>query len=211
MSQVFGLACRRITSSPTSTTPWHRPSRRPLWPSGGPARRSCASIGRIEVKFKPSRTSLPVWCPQNLIDTLGRQRLAANIDRIDPVVRDRISKAEELGATEYRRLSAAQNDLARRAAERMSELDAVVQPTSSITAVPVDQIDTVASAVDFNQRALGLTRLANAFSLCAVSIPMGRPGALPVGLDVASGAGTDHRLLALARSLENTLMSDLFL
>lgn len=137
----------------------------------------------------------------DLAQRLGLDRVERQAPELDPVTRDRLAGAAAFGASDYARLATAQRDLERRAAGRLANLDALIQPTVATTACSVAQIDTVAAATDFNARALGLTRLANAYGFAAVSIPMGPPETLPMGLDIAGVGGTDRQILAVATAL----------
>jgi aspartyl-tRNA(Asn)/glutamyl-tRNA(Gln) amidotransferase subunit A len=50
--------------------------------------------------------------------------------------------------------------------------------------------------------------LINFLDRCAISLPIARPGAAPVGLMAVGRHGEDHRLLALAQGLEAAIERD---
>lgn len=146
--------------------------------------------------------------PSDLIATLGVERIETNRDSIDPVALDRLDRASAVPAHAYAELSRIRHAFARRAAERMTSLDAVIQPTSPICAPLVDDLGDVASASAFTKRALGLTRMANVYGFTACSIPMREPGSgLPIGLDISGPSGSDLLTLDLARRVQNILKS----
>ncbi|MEM8958173.1 MAG: amidase [Pseudomonadota bacterium] len=144
--------------------------------------------------------------PSDLIATLDKKRIEENRDRIDPVALDRLDRANGIEAHTYAALSRARRALTRQAVERMAGLDAVIQPTSPVSAPLVDHVSEVAAASAFTKRALGLTRLANVYGFTACSIPL-RPGeqGLPVGLDITGPSGSDLATLDLARRVQLSL------
>lgn len=159
------------------------------WPSAGEAKTIGAVFGGL--------------VPYDLIATLGCERIERERDRIDPVALDRIGRAAGISDSDYQRLCAERERMATLARDRMSDLEAVIQPTSPICAPPVEELSRVEDAVAFTARSLSLTRHANVYGLCAVSLPIAIRKTLPVGLDVAGAVGFDHKLILLARAIQD--------
>lgn len=143
--------------------------------------------------------------PADLIATLTRDGIERGRDSIDPVALDRIGRAFETTDADRDALRAERQRLSALALRRLEGLDALVQPTAPICAPPVDTLAAVEGGVAFTARALALSRHANVYGLCAVSLPIATAPSLPVGLDVAAAPGSDRRLLRLARAVAEAL------
>lgn len=142
----------------------------------------------------------------DLLTTIGRERFAAEAERIDPVARARIAAATEVSGTEYVRLDRRRRALAATVRQRLQGLDAVVTPTSPLVPRPVAQVTTQEAASDFVRKALSVSRVANVYDLCAMTVPLPREGeALPAGLHIAAAHGDDARLLSLCLSVERLI------
>ena len=75
--------------------------------------------------------------------------------------------------------------------------DAIVTPTTPITAIPVELVDE-----DLLPLSL-FTRAINYLDWCAISIPCGRDGlGLPIGLQIIAGRGREADLLRIAAAFE---------
>lgn len=135
-----------------------------------------------------------------------RERLAARRAQYDPRVAARIALGEPVSAADYLRLHDRRRDWIARVEARLEGFDAIVCPTVPIVAPPIDAL--VASDEAFF-KANGLL-LRNTFAInyldgCAFSLPCHAPGALPVGLMLASVRGDDARLAAAALAVEAVL------
>lgn len=135
-----------------------------------------------------------------------RERLAARRDAYDPRVAARIALGEPVGAADYLRLHDRRRDWIARVEGRLEGFDALLCPTVPIVAPP---IDTLVASDDAFFKANGLL-LRNTFAInyldgCAFSLPCHAPGALPIGLMLASVRGDDARLAAVALAVEAVL------
>lgn len=152
---------------------------------------------------------LPVFdkmLPAELIATLGRERIEANLDKLDSMLRKRIAGGFEITAIDYVTMARRCATLAKAAAERMRGFDAWITPTTPDVPTPVADCRTVDAAIAWNRRALRNTRPANIFAQCGVSLPVAALGSrLPVGLQLLGASGDDARLLGIARAVEEVL------
>ena len=142
----------------------------------------------------------------DLVATLGRARVEKHLDVLDSVVRQRIAGGLEITASDYITMVRRCGELVAAAAQRMRGFDAWITPTSPTIPLPVAECKTIEAAVAWNRRTLRNTRPGNVFGQCGVSLPIGSFGSpLPVGLQLLASGGDDARLLAIARSVEDTL------
>jgi len=143
----------------------------------------------------------------DLLVTLGRERFAAEQHRIDPLARRRIAGALDTPATDYARLRRARHALAEQAGRRVESLDAILTPTTPVVPRPLESVAGLDAAEAFIGDALGISRLANVYDQCALSVPLPGDGSdwPPVGLQLAARHGMDDRLLGLARGIERLL------
>lgn len=126
---------------------------------------------------------------------------------VDPRITGPLSRGLSISAATYIGM------LRRRAAlvvamnERLRSVDALVLPTTPITAPEIAAVSDDPAAYN---RAEGLllrnTQVANQFDLCAISLPM--PNTVrPAGLMLVARHGEDRRLLAIAAAVEKALAS----
>jgi aspartyl-tRNA(Asn)/glutamyl-tRNA(Gln) amidotransferase subunit A len=144
--------------------------------------------------------------PAELLAYLGRERVIAGQDVVDPVVWGRVSQAMEFDAIDYIRLVQRQRALCAIANKRMRRLDGWITPTVNRVALPLADYRTVGAAAAWNALTSRNSRPANLFGQCAISIPIQRePAALPVGLQIVCNGGEDHKLLSIALAIEEIL------
>ena len=146
--------------------------------------------------------------PADVLAFLGRERVTAQFDRLDPVAADRISVAFDLRADDYARMLARRRVLERLVAERSVGIDAWLSPTVPMVPMPTAGFRTVADVAAWNRRATRNTRPGNLFGQCGVSLPIQHLGAdatLPVGLQLCASPGHDGALLAVACTVEDLL------
>jgi aspartyl-tRNA(Asn)/glutamyl-tRNA(Gln) amidotransferase subunit A len=86
--------------------------------------------------------------------------------------------------------------------DRLSDLDALVLPTTSIVAPTIAEVSTSEGFSDKNGRLLRNTAIGNFFDLCAISLPLPRGSGLPVGLMLVARNRHDRRLFRMAASVE---------
>jgi aspartyl-tRNA(Asn)/glutamyl-tRNA(Gln) amidotransferase subunit A len=113
---------------------------------------------------------------------IHRERLHTNGDRIDPNVRARIERGREMIAADYVELVQLRARLAQAMDARLNDLDALVMPTTPIVAPKMSDVAAADAFRAKNFLLLRNTGLANFFDLCAISLPLPRASALPVGL-----------------------------
>lgn len=129
----------------------------------------------------------------------------------DPMVRGRIERGRNIPASDYVFAQRRRADLIRALDARLADLDALVLPTTAITAPKID--DLLQNEAAFTATNLLLLRnpsMANFFDLCAISLPLPvglRSGSLHVGLMLVARNGQDHRLLRIAAVIEAHLNS----
>ncbi len=139
---------------------------------------------------------------------LHRARLEdpAQAARYDPRVAQRTRRGAAISAADYIDLLDARARLQAAARERLHGLDAWLMPTVPLLAPRL--ADVAADDERFfaaNARALRNPSAINFLDGCALSLPCGAPGALPVGLSIAGLHGSDARVLQVGRAVEACL------
>jgi len=143
--------------------------------------------------------------PAELIGILGRERVRADFERLDPVTKARFTAALAASSADSR-VRADLEALRQRVHARIAGYDAWLTPTAPLVPTPLEGYKSVEAALEWNRRALRNTRPGNVFNQCGVSLPL--PGtALPVGLQIVCAAGADAKLLGIARVVESALSS----
>jgi aspartyl-tRNA(Asn)/glutamyl-tRNA(Gln) amidotransferase subunit A len=138
-----------------------------------------------------------------LVAFLGRDRVVANLERMDPVVALRIAPGLSFTAEAFCALRMRFAEVAGAAHVAMRGVDALITPTCPRVAAPVDDHRDTQKAAAWSRDTLRLTRPGNLFGMCGVSLPIAlRAGALPVGLQVLGRGGEDAQLLAIADAIE---------
>jgi aspartyl-tRNA(Asn)/glutamyl-tRNA(Gln) amidotransferase subunit A len=122
-------------------------------------------------------------------------------------VRGRIERAAGMTAVELIELRDARADLIRRLAPRTAEYDALLMPTVAITAPPFTAFERDEDYRHLNAMILRNCSAINFLDRCAATIPIQKPGEVPVGLMIVGEHGGDRRLLAVARGIEAALAS----
>ena len=138
---------------------------------------------------------------------IHRDRLKRRGADIDPNVRVRIERASTITAADYVEMSQARADLVRAMDARLSGLDALLLPTTSIVAPTMAACATPEGFGRNNMMLLRNTALVNFFDLCAISLPLPRGSNLAVGLMLVARNGADRRLFEIAAAVEKWLAS----
>ncbi|MDP6602908.1 MAG: amidase [Rhodospirillales bacterium] len=142
-----------------------------------------------------------------LIARVGRDRLLAARDVIDPMHRDLMEREPPMSAETFAWLAARRHALSRSAEESLCGLDAWITPTIGVLAPPVSTLTGAdgAAAVETAVTANCQQRIVvNVLGLCATTTPVQHLGAnLPVGLQIVCGPGADARALGIARLIED--------
>lgn len=142
----------------------------------------------------------------DLLCTLEPKRYISARSHIDPITCERLDPVMNVRATDYTRLLRRCRELASAGAQRLCGLDALLAPTSPILPRAVADLSELEAGRDFVGEALSISRAANVYDLCAVSLPLpSGAGELPVGLQIACAHDDDAKLLHLALSLEHAL------
>ena len=144
--------------------------------------------------------------PADILAYLGRERVRAQWDRMDPVAAQRLGVGFEVMADDYARMAARQRALVELIRARSAGIDAWITPTVPMLPGPVADYPTVDAIAAWNRRATRNTRPANLFNRCGISLPIQHLGSpLPVGLQLCTHGGEDVALLGLAQAVEGLL------
>jgi aspartyl-tRNA(Asn)/glutamyl-tRNA(Gln) amidotransferase subunit A len=133
---------------------------------------------------------------------IHRERLATHAAEYDPFVRSRIELGRTLSAADYMAMLRDRTALVGAMDARLSDLDALVLPTTPIVAPTIAEVSSSEILSAKNQLILRNPALVNFFDLCAISIPLPRVGGLPVGLMLVARNGHDRRLFRMAAAME---------
>jgi aspartyl-tRNA(Asn)/glutamyl-tRNA(Gln) amidotransferase subunit A len=133
---------------------------------------------------------------------IHRERIAARGEDYDPIVRSRIETGSAVSAAEHAQMLEDRRGLVSAMDLALTELDALVLPTTPIVAPTMDEISTSKGFNHNNRLLLRNTAIANFFDLCAISLPMRGTNALPAGLMLFARRSYDRRLFAIAAALE---------
>ena len=170
-------------------------------------RRLAAAGARIVPVKLPSLadldTAFGAFLGAELVGFLGRERVTANLAQMDPVAAARIEPGLALSADAYIDMRARFAALAQAATRAIDGVDVVLTPTCPRLAALVEGHEATADAAAWSRDSLRLTRPANLFGFCGVSLPIHQLiGSLPVGLQLLARGGDDAKLLACAASVE---------
>jgi aspartyl-tRNA(Asn)/glutamyl-tRNA(Gln) amidotransferase subunit A len=136
---------------------------------------------------------------------IHRERLVADFDKFHPLVRQRIELGRNMSAAHYIGLLRERAALVAAMDRRLADLDALLMPTTSIVAPKMSEVATPETFGACNTALLRNTAPANFFDLTAISLPLPRHGALPVGLMLMARNGHDRRLFRVAAAVEQLL------
>jgi aspartyl-tRNA(Asn)/glutamyl-tRNA(Gln) amidotransferase subunit A len=126
-------------------------------------------------------------------------------DAYDRRVLSRILRGKEQDAADYIQLLRARANLIERVTKLLNGFDAMLLPTVPITAPTIDSLTDDAVYGRTNMLALRNPSVINFLDGCAISIPCHRAGDAPVGFMIAALHGSDHRLLAIAATIEQVI------
>ena len=148
--------------------------------------------------------------PADILAYLGRDRMKAQSDRMDPVAAQRLEAGLQVPADDYARMASRRRELEALVRERSQGIDAWLTPTVPMLPGPIADYPSVDDIAAWNRRATRNTRPANLFNRCGVSLPIAHLGApLPVGLQLCTHANDDVALLRVATAVEGLLGSPL--
>jgi aspartyl-tRNA(Asn)/glutamyl-tRNA(Gln) amidotransferase subunit A len=123
----------------------------------------------------------------------------------DPLVRKRILRGREMSAADYIELLQARRRIIAAVDTATSGLDALLMPTVPFVAPKIAELAEEATFVPLNLMILRNPSVVNFLDRCAITLPVQRPGELPVGLSLVGEHGADKRLLAMALAAEAVL------
>jgi aspartyl-tRNA(Asn)/glutamyl-tRNA(Gln) amidotransferase subunit A len=133
--------------------------------------------------------------------SIHREHLARRANEFDPNVRARIERGMRLSAADYVEMSRERTRLVRAMDAQLAGLDALVLPTTPITAPTIAEMEETHTFNAKNMLLLRNTSAWNFFDMCAISIPIPGSG-LPVGLMLVARNGHDRRLFEIAAGIE---------
>ena len=133
--------------------------------------------------------------------SIHREHLARRANEFDPNVRARIERGMRLSAADYVEMSRERTRLVRAMDAQLAGLDALVLPTTPITAPTIAEMEDTHTFNAKNMLLLRNTSTWNFFDMCAISIPIPGSG-LPVGLMLVARNGHDRRLFEIAAGIE---------
>ncbi len=140
-----------------------------------------------------------------------RERIERENERYDPRVLQRLMRGSSMKAHEYMDLVQARQSWIARVEAALVGYDAVLSPTTPITAPTIGQVapgaERDAEFFRVNGLLLRNTRAVNTLDGCGISLPCHAPGELPVGLMAWHAAMHDDTILQLALLLEPLLQS----
>jgi aspartyl-tRNA(Asn)/glutamyl-tRNA(Gln) amidotransferase subunit A len=137
--------------------------------------------------------------------SVHRTLLAEAGEGVDPNVRMRLLRSENVNAADYiQNLRDREKGIAQMDAV-FDKVDVLVMPTVQIVAPTIDEVSTTDNFTKRNVQALMNTAIWNFFDTCAISLPIRLGNALPCGLMLVGRHGDDRRLLAIAAAVERQL------
>jgi len=134
-----------------------------------------------------------------------RARLATDGSRYDPRVSMRILRGSKQDAADYIELRDIRTNFMERVAKRIRKFDAVLMPTTPITAPALSELASDEAYVRINALVLRNPSIVNFIDGCAVSIPCHESGTSPVGLSLFGLRNTDRQVLSAAAAVEATV------
>lgn len=126
-------------------------------------------------------------------------------DQYDPRVSSRILKGRDLTDQDVREMHDARADIISAFEHATNDVDALVLPTTPIIPPPMSAFEQDADYARLNMLVLRNPSLGNFLDGCGISLPVHRKGDAPVGLMLIGRRGSDERLLAIARAVEQAL------
>jgi aspartyl-tRNA(Asn)/glutamyl-tRNA(Gln) amidotransferase subunit A len=131
-----------------------------------------------------------------------RARLATDGSRYDPRVSMRILRGSKQDAADYIELCNIRTNFMERVAKRIRKFDAVLMPTTPITAPALSELASDEAYVRINALVLRNPSIVNFIDGCAISIPCQPSGTAPVGLSLFGLRNTDREVLSAAAAVE---------
>ncbi len=125
------------------------------------------------------------------------------VERLDPVVRDRVRWAEQVSSVEYLRRKALLQRCGAGAARVFDDVDVLLTPTVPASPPRLADIGTVETYAPANIKAMRNTAISNLFGWCALTMPVGLDAnRMPVGLQLMGPPHAEARLIGIALGIE---------
>lgn len=139
-------------------------------------------------------------------DAFLESELPAWRETLDPIITSRIADGGDIPAREYLLRLRRLKELGMMTAARFAKVDVIAAPTVAITPPALSEVGTVKQYRPSNFGTLRNTCVANYCRLCALTLPVGLDRAgMPVGLQLMAPHGSEERLLAVGRCIEDVL------
>ncbi|MCJ9670047.1 MULTISPECIES: amidase [unclassified Neorhizobium] len=147
---------------------------------------------------RPLETYATVTANMITVEAWGQYQsiVEAQDSLVDPEIAKRMSRGAQITLSDYLGYLEQRRVMQDEFQHYLSGADALLIPTSPITAKPLEGIHDTAAPFGL------FTRFANLMDLAAVSIPMGFAGSLPTGVQIVVRRYSDHLALRVARALE---------
>ncbi|MEM7255489.1 MAG: amidase [Pseudomonadota bacterium] len=138
--------------------------------------------------------------------TVNRQLVEQHVDKLDPVVAARLLTGAQISGPDYADTLQSWQRLRRETIRELSDLDALVVPSTMVTAKPIAEIDRDADTYSlWNARYLRNTSVGNILNLCGVSVPCGfDQHGMPIGMMVYAKPFEEHVALRVAHAYQQT-------
>jgi aspartyl-tRNA(Asn)/glutamyl-tRNA(Gln) amidotransferase subunit A len=136
--------------------------------------------------------------------TLHQARIEQYLDQYDPIIVPRIMSGKQISATEYLNTTRAWTALRAKMQRALSNVDALLVPTTMLPALPVATVDASLEAyTKHNLQYLRNTAIGNLLNLCGLSVPCGftRQG-LPIGLTIYGKPFQEDLILRIGYAFE---------
>ena len=125
------------------------------------------------------------------------------VERLDPMVRDRVRWAEQVSSVEYLRRKAVLQRCGAGAARVFDDVDVLLTPTVPASPPRLADIGTVETYAPANMKAMRNTAISNLFGWCALTMPVGLDAnRMPVGLQLMGPPRAEERLIGIALGIE---------
>ncbi|MDI3468377.1 MAG: putative amidase [Pseudolabrys sp.] len=133
-----------------------------------------------------------------------RERFARGRNQIDPMLANRLERAQDITGEDYRWMLTERARLVKAFDDQLSGFDVLAMPAVPIAAPTIADCEEPRTFARNNAQVLRNTSIGNFFDLTAITLPMPGSG-LPCGLMLMARNGQDRRLLAIAAAVERLL------
>ena len=142
-----------------------------------------------------------------VLSALRPDRFETARAEMDRTVATRMAAGHEVKGWQYLRAKRRQQVLEGNVREAIAHFDAIIAPVNTRTALAVTDLSTAESETEIAVAITHCTQPMNIFNLCGATLPIQHlvGGALPVGAQVMGVAGSDRRMLAITRAIEESI------